>query len=157
MDDNKREAAIILGAALWDNKPSPALIERLNKALTLYRQQKVDILILSGGLGSKDQQSEAQAMQTYLLAHGVPKEKMILEDRSHNTKANLANTAKLLQQKSIDSLYLVTHDYHMTRALLYAKAANLTVTPAPTHSTVLFIPYHKLRECAALWKYHIFD
>ncbi|WP_037465174.1 YdcF family protein [Shimazuella kribbensis] len=157
IDNKHRDAGIILGAALWENKPSPALRERLNKGLELYRSGKVDRLILSGGLGNAEQQSEAQAMRTYLMKYGVPSDKMILEDQSHNTKENLRNTSAHLKEKPIHSLYLITHDYHMTRALLYAKQANLSVTPAPAHSSVLFIPYHKLRECAALWKLYLFD
>jgi uncharacterized SAM-binding protein YcdF (DUF218 family) len=157
IDSKHRDAGIVLGAALWDNKPSPALRERLNKALDLYRSGKIDQLILSGGLGNAEQQSEAQAMRTYLMKRGVPSDKMILEDQSHNTKENLRNTYVLLKGKPIESLYLITHDYHMFRAMIYAKQAHLTVTPAPTHSSVLFIPYHKLRECAALWKLYLFD
>jgi uncharacterized SAM-binding protein YcdF (DUF218 family) len=152
-----KDAAIVLGAALWHNKPSPALRERLNTALQLYKDKKIDLFVLSGGLGNDEQQSEAQAMKTYLLRRGVPEDKMILEGKSSNTKENLAFTAVLLKDKPIDSIYLVTHDYHMTRALLYAKKANITVSPAPAHSTVLFEPYHKLRECAALWKLYLFD
>jgi uncharacterized SAM-binding protein YcdF (DUF218 family) len=157
-NNKHRKAAIVLGAALWHNQPSPALRERLNKALQLYKNSKVDQLILSGGLGSDEQQTEANAMKTYLLRYGVPESKMIVEDRSSNTKENLANTKHILKQyPSIDSLYLVTHDYHMTRALIYAKQVGLSVSPAPAHSTVLFVPYHKLRECAALWKLYLFD
>lgn len=157
MDNKQRDAAIVLGASLWHNKPSPALRERLNTALHLYRSGKISYIILAGGLGDEEQQSEAQAMQTYLLEQGVPAEKMILEDKSRNTKENLRNTKSLLNNKPIHSFYLVTHDYHMYRALLYAQQADLGVSPAPTHSTVLFVPYHKLRECAALWKLYLFN
>lgn len=156
-DSKQRDAAIVLGASLWHNKPSPALRERLNTALQLYRSGKVNYIILAGGLGNDEQQSEAQAMKTYLLGHGVPAEKMILEDKSRNTKENLRNTKTLLNKKPIHSLYLVTHDYHLYRALIYAQQADLDVSPAPAHSTVLFGPYHKLRECAALWKLYLFN
>jgi uncharacterized SAM-binding protein YcdF (DUF218 family) len=155
-DNKQRDAAIVLGASLWHNEPSPALRERLNRALQLYRTGKIKYIILAGGLGDDEQQSEAQAMKTYLLGHGVPAEKMILEDKSRNTKENLSNTKFLLNNKPIHSLYLVTHDYHMYRALIYAQQADLRVAPAPAHSTVLFEPYHKLRECAALWKLYLF-
>ncbi|MCH5583408.1 YdcF family protein [Shimazuella sp. AN120528] len=155
-DNKKRDAAIVLGASLWHNKPSPALRERLNTALKLYRTGKIDYFILSGGLGDDEQQSEANAMRTYLLEHHVPIDKMILEDKSHNTKENLQNTKAILMGIPIHSLYLVTHDYHMYRALIYARQADLEVSPAPAHSTVLFGPYHKLRECIALWKLYLF-
>jgi uncharacterized SAM-binding protein YcdF (DUF218 family) len=156
-DKKQRDAAIVLGAALWHNNPSPALRERLNTALALYRDGKINYFILAGGLGNDEQQSEAQAMKTYLLKHQVPADKMILEDKSRNTKENLQNTKSLLKNKSIHSFYLGTHDYHMYRALIYTKQAGIIVSPAPAHSTVLFVPYHKLRECAALWKLYLFN
>jgi uncharacterized SAM-binding protein YcdF (DUF218 family) len=157
-DGQRREAAIVLGAALWENNPSPTLRERLDIALQLYRSGKIDIIILSGGLGKWGvKRTEAEAMKEYLHQHNVPAEKMILEKNSHNTKENLQNTAKLLRSTSISNLYLVTHDYHMTRALMYAKQAGLTVSPAPAHTTELFLPYHKLRECIALVKLYLFD
>jgi uncharacterized SAM-binding protein YcdF (DUF218 family) len=157
-DQKKRDAAIILGAALWDNKPSPALIERLEMAYTLYANHKVEYLILSGGLGDGGNRiSEAEAMKRYLMAKGVPQDRLILEDKSHNTKENLQNTAVLLKKHSFHSLYLVTHDYHMARAMAYAKKAGLEVSPAPVHTRVLFTPYHKTRECFALIKMVLID
>jgi vancomycin permeability regulator SanA len=69
-DGQHRQAAIILGAALWDGKPSPALTERLNMGLHLYKEHKVDHLILSGGLEKWNGISEAEAMKRYLTTHG---------------------------------------------------------------------------------------
>lgn len=157
-DKQRRDAAIVLGASLWHNQPSPALRERLNTALQLYRTGKIDMFILSGGLGKDGvDRTEAEAMKEYLMRFHIPPNKMILEGKSHNTRENLQNTANLLKHTPIKSLYVVTNDFHMTRAMLYAKQANLKVAPAPAHSTVLFGPYHKLRECFALIKLYLFD
>jgi uncharacterized SAM-binding protein YcdF (DUF218 family) len=157
-DGRQRYAAIVLGAFLSNNNPSPALQDRLNTALQLYRTGKIDKFILSGGLGKPGvNRTEAEAMKEYLERYNIPAEKMILEGNSHNTKENLQNTASLLDNTSKKNLYLVTNDFHMKRALLYAKLAGLTVSPAPAHSTALFLPYHKLRECVALIKLYLFD
>lgn len=157
-DGKHRDAAIVLGAALWNNKPSPALRERLNTALQLYRTGRIDMFILSGGLGKWGvDRTEAEAMKIYLKQHGVSPTKMLLEGKSRNTKENLLYTAEILHGKSIKSLYLVTDDFHMTRALLYAKQARLIVSPAPTHSKALFSPYYKIRECVALIKLYLLN
>ncbi|TCS95952.1 YdcF family protein [Hazenella coriacea] len=153
-DSKHHQAAIVLGAALWDDEPSPALKERLNTALVLYQNQTVDILILSGGLGN-DGITEAEGMKNYLVSKGVSEEDLILETGSHNTQENLAHSAKLLEAQQIHDVVLVTHDYHMYRALEYAHRAGISATPAPTHSTVLFMPYHKARECLAILKLKI--
>lgn len=147
------KTAIVLGAALWENEPSPALKERLLRAKELIDEGKVERLILSGGLGSRDQLTEAEAMRRFLVSKGVPNERILLETESHNTFANIQNSAKLLDGSN--EVILVTHDYHMYRALQIAKELQLTAVPYPAHSQVLFGPYHKLRETLAIMKYYI--
>ncbi|GGE09145.1 hypothetical protein GCM10011571_08110 [Marinithermofilum abyssi] len=148
----KRQAAIILGAALNGTEPSPALLERLDHAEQLYREGWVTRLILSGGSPNR-QDSEASVMKKSLIQRGIPEEALLLEDQSTNTAENLLLTRKVMEQHDITDAYLVTHDYHMFRALGYAKRAGLDLAPAPFHSRTLWMPYHKARECLALIKY----
>lgn len=155
-DQKHRQAGIVLGAALWDNEPSPALKERLNLALQLLKQHKIDYLILSGGKG-KAKISEAEAMAQYLINRGISKERIILEAKSSNTKENMLYSAKLIQQYGFQEVYIITHDYHMFRALAYARKAKIQAAPAPVHSTVLWPPFHKTRECLAMIKQYLFD
>jgi len=155
-DQKHRQAGIVLGAALWDNQPSPALVERLDTAIHLVEKKKVDYLILSGGKGEAEI-SEAEAMAQYLIKRGVPKTKIILEPNSTNTYQNLQNSSKLIQKYGFKEVYLITHDYHMHRALIYAKKANIQAAPAPVHSTVLWLPFHKSRECLAIIKQYVVD
>lgn len=150
-DSQQHQVAIVLGAALWNDEPSPALKERLQTAQELYQNKVVEKIILSGGLGN-DEITEAEGMKNYLVAQGVAEEDLILETTSHNTRENLANTSKLLEQHQFNEVILVTHDYHMYRALEYAKQAGISATPAPVHSTVLFMPFHKARESLAILK-----
>ncbi len=147
------KTAIVLGAALWDNEPSPALKERLLTAKKLMDEGKVDRLILSGGLGSRDRLTEAEAMRRFLVDQGVPNEHLILETESHNTLENIQNSVKFLNGSK--EVIVVTHDYHMYRALQITKQLQLTAVPYPTHSHVLFGPFHKLRETLAIMKYYI--
>jgi uncharacterized SAM-binding protein YcdF (DUF218 family) len=149
------QVAIVLGAALWDGQPSPALKERCNLALRLYQKGQVDYLLLSGGLG-KGSLTEAEGMKNYLTARGVPADHLLLEDRSSNTLENLKYSAAILKQTQFTKITIVTHDYHMYRALNYAKWAGIHADPSPVHSKVLFVPYHKARECLALIKQMVF-
>ncbi|TCP67290.1 YdcF family protein [Baia soyae] len=146
------DAGVVLGAALWNGKPSPALVERLEMAVKLYDDKKVEYLIVSGGL-EKEGVTEALAMKEYLVQKKVPQERILLEDQSSNTQQNLENTKKLLAGTQIDHIVIITHDYHMTRALQYAEQTGLKDSLiAPVHSEVLFLPYHKTRESLALIK-----
>ncbi|SFX17963.1 protein SanA, affects membrane permeability for vancomycin [Thermoactinomyces sp. DSM 45891] len=146
------DAGVVLGAALWNGKPSPALVERLEVAAKLYRDKKVEYVIVSGGL-EEEGVTEALAMKEYLVQKKVPQDRILLEDQSSNTQQNLENTMKLLTNTQIDNIVIITHDYHMTRALQYAKQTGLKDSLiAPVHSKVLFMPYHKARESLALIK-----
>jgi uncharacterized SAM-binding protein YcdF (DUF218 family) len=156
-DGQHREAAIILGAAVWGEEPSPALKERLNKGAELYQKGWVKYLILSGGKGTLKRKSEAIAMKEYLIKQGIPEDRLILEDQSTNTKENLQYVKKLLEKYQFGEVYLVTHDYHMYRGLLYAEKAGIDAVPAPAHSQVLWYPYHKSRESLALLKLQLLD
>lgn len=156
MPTQNKQAALVLGAALWDDRPSPALKERLDMAMKLYKQKKVRYLVLSGGPEGSGI-TEAQVMKAYLISHGVPATSLILEDRSRNTEENLRFAKPILNQHHLGEVYLVTHDYHQYRALRYAARVGIQAVPAPVHSQVLWVPYHKARECLALVKLALFS
>jgi uncharacterized SAM-binding protein YcdF (DUF218 family) len=156
MPADQKQAALVLGAALWDDRPSPALRERLEMAVKLYKKKKVQYLVLSGGPEGNGV-TEAQVMKDYLISRGVPATSLILEDRSRNTEENLCFSKRILDDHHWDDVYLVTHDYHQYRALQYAARAGVRAVPVPVHSQVLWIPYHKARECLALVKLTLFS
>lgn len=153
MPKTSNKTAIVLGAALWNDQPSPALLERLWAAVELWNQGKVEKLILTGGLGSGDQQTEAEAMKKFLLSNGIPEEALILEEKATNTYENLLFSSQLIPDEK--KVIILTHDYHMQRALLISKQIGLAPVPYPVHSSSLFIPYHKVRECFALIEYYV--
>ena len=85
------DAAIVLGAAVFDNRPSPVLRERINHAVALYEQGVVDKLVFTGGLGSDDTLTEAEVAGIYAQQQGVPATAILLETTSTNTYENLVN------------------------------------------------------------------
>lgn len=111
------DAGIVLGAALWNDKPSPALKERLDYAFELYEQGKVEKLILTGGLdGNGSKLTEAEGMRDYLLALGVPKDKLLLELKARSTYENLLYSKPIAEAYDLDSFLIITHDYHASRS-----------------------------------------
>ena len=48
------DAAIVLGAAVWGNKPSPVYRERINEAITRYQNKQVRYLVFTGGTPGAD-------------------------------------------------------------------------------------------------------
>src|SRR3984893_19356634 len=70
--------ALVLGAEVHANgDPSPALVNRLDTSIHLFRAGNVKSLLMSGGNGS----IETKAMRRYALAAGVPDDASQLEER----------------------------------------------------------------------------
>lgn len=80
---------IVLGAQVRGTRPSYNLCRRLDVAYTYLKENPDTQVILSGGKGSGEEISEAQAMAEYLEEKGIGRERMILEDQSRNTDENL--------------------------------------------------------------------
>ena len=81
---------IIHGAGLDGPRPTPLLAGRIDKALELWKKQhQRGKFVVSGGQGSDEVVSEAQAMRNYLLEKGVPGDAILMEDKSTTTWENL--------------------------------------------------------------------
>ena len=122
-----RDYVLILGCGLRaDGSLTPLLKGRVDRALEFARAQEqaggsFPVLVPSGGQGSDEVRAEAAAMTEYLLACGVPRERILTEDRSLNTDGNFRCSMELIlgQQTAGDErpkLGFSTTDYHVFRA-----------------------------------------
>lgn len=109
------DVALVLGG--------PKMIpDRINKALEYYQKGIAKKILVSGSFGflSISIPSEASKMCHYLLNHGVLKEDILVEKKSHNTWENMKFSLELLKSKydlNEISLALITSDYHLKRSL----------------------------------------
>ena len=55
----RADTAIILGAAVYGDEPSPVYRERINHGITLYHEGYVDRLIVTGGSPDDSEKTEA--------------------------------------------------------------------------------------------------
>ncbi len=122
--------------------------ERVLYAAHLYQQGKADYLLLSGGtLGwSERDGSPAQEMALLLESLGVPAQALWLEPFSRNTYENAQNSAKILKEKGIDKILLVTSAWHMPRAVRLFEAQGLQVVPVPVDYEVTQQGWERLWE-----------
>lgn len=154
----KSDAAIVLGAALWSDKPSPGLQERLDYAYDLYKQGTVKFMILSGGLDHNGSTlTEAEGMRKYLAGKGVPGSAMVLENDARSTYENLLFSKPLAAKMGWTKLLLVTHDFHAPRS---EDIAGYLDYPAGTvavgrKSKVLNITSNYGREVLAFTKWKV--
>lgn len=114
------DALIVLGYRCDHDQIHPLLKERLDTVLALMEQYEYRRIIVSGGaVASK--LTEAEIMKRYLMDHGVPEEKIILEDRSRNTVHNAVNSFLLMQEHGLTSCLLVSNSFHIRRMQFIMK------------------------------------
>jgi uncharacterized SAM-binding protein YcdF (DUF218 family) len=106
-------------------------LERLRYAARLQRRTGLPILVTGGRLSSKDDRPLA-ALMAAALAEDFGVEPRWIEDRSRNTAENARFSAELLRRDGIETVVVVTHAWHMRRALLAFQAAGMPARPAPT-------------------------
>lgn len=151
---------IVLGAGVNGSKPSLSLQERIQAAYAYLIAHPNTIAVLSGGQGSGEDITEAACMYGELTAMGIDGSRLLLEEKSSSTMENLAFTMELLQAQSGSRparMGIVSSEYHLFRAGLFAKALGVESVgiPAKTTWVSLRLNYY-LREVAAVWKYLVF-
>lgn len=130
------ECALVFGAAVYGNLPGPAIVRRVSTAAALYRNKQIQTLILSGGRGEGNRQSESQVMKTEALRQGVDADDIVIEDQSHSTWENLLYSKNLTSQCS--SVVGISDGYHLARIELIAERqgwGELQTIPADEHPT----------------------
>ena len=134
------EAIVVLGgatkSAIWP-RPTVDLSEagdRVIYAAQLYFQKKAPIIILSAGRidwrGSGS--PESADMATILTSIGVPSEVIIQEPDSLNTYQNAVNVRKILAERQIKKVLLITSAMHTPRALKIFQRQGIDVILTPT-------------------------
>lgn len=151
---------LVLGAGLRGETPSLTLVQRLEAAEKLAKENTNCILILSGGQGPGESVTEAYAMKKFLMSRGVSEDRLLIEDKSTNTKENVNNSAALIASKDGNKsakVTIITNGFHIYRSMLLGKRAGLNCTAYSAETLVYLIPAYYMRESAALIKSFIFD
>jgi uncharacterized SAM-binding protein YcdF (DUF218 family) len=147
--------AMILGAAVWADGPSPTLRRRTLAAARLWHEGAVDAILCCGGLG-RHPPAEAEVMRDILLADGVPGGAILIEDRSTTTAENIALALPILRARGEGRVIVVTDWYHAPRARMTARRMGLIVTsrsPSLRGTRPLAQARLALREIPALMAY----
>lgn len=133
--DRPADAALVLGAAVLGNEPSPVLAERLRHARQLLETGQVRAIVVTGGRSPEDDLSEAEASRDWLVAEGVPADAIVLENASRTTIENLLLARPVLSQAGLQSVLIVSDPLHMRRAMLIAERMGLDAAPSPTQTS----------------------
>lgn len=105
-------------------------LERLRYGAELHRKTQLPILVTGGRVYGDETVSEAQLMARVLRNEfGVPVR--WLEVNSRTTAENAVLSAKVLEQQEVNSVLLVTHAWHMPRAVWAFERVGISVTAGP--------------------------
>lgn len=135
--DARADAAVVLGAAAWDKRPSPVFRERINHAITLYQDQRVDKIVFTGGTPKKGYMTEAEVGRRYAIKQGIPARNILFENTSRNTYENIRNIRPLLRPNGIRSVIIVSDPYHLARAQAIARDFDIRAQVSATPTTLL--------------------
>lgn len=102
-------------------------LERLRYGAHLARRTALPVLVTGGDPAGGV--PVARLMRAVLETEfGVPVR--WVEDRSHNTRENARYTARILKAAGVGRVFLVSHAWHLKRALPEFERAGLVVVPA---------------------------
>lgn len=145
------QTVLVMGAAQYDGRPSPAFQRRLDKAHDLYEQGCASRIIVTGGKRAGDRFTEGEAGVKYLASLGVPRNVLQSEKKSASSFENLELSRPLLESKS---LTIVTDDLHAYRTHYLATKLGYDAELA-----TVFNPYKRftyaMRELMMLMAYHL--
>ena len=127
------DAAVVLGAAAWDKRPSPVFRERINHAITLYQSHRVGKIIFDRRYAQKRIYDEAEVGRRYALKQGIPAHNILFENTSRNTYENLRNIVPIMHANGVGSIIVVSDPYHLARA--EEMAADLGLSDAQFSAT----------------------
>jgi len=163
-DLKQAQAIVVLGAGLsreaseyGGDTVGEASLVRLRYAAMLQRESGLPLLV-TGGNPDGGRLSEAEAMRQVLTSEfGVPVR--WVEGASNNTHENARLSAALLKADGISRVLLVTHAWHMPRALRSFTETGLAAFPAATSfqrestSMLDYLPsnYHAARYAIHEW------
>ena len=137
---------IVLGAQIKEKGPSVVLQYRLDTACSYLERNPDTICIVSGGQGPNEPCTEADGMHRYLLAKGIPAERILLEAKSRSTLENIQNSMKMLDPET-NRVGIVTNNFHLYRGCAIAGKAGIRhVSGIAAPSKVLFLPNNMFRE-----------
>ena len=117
----RADVGLVLGSKIsLDGTPSPRLRARLNRTIELFQSDYFPTIIASGGIGMEGF-DEALVMRDYLVSHGIPTERVMMDNAGITTFASARNTLRIVQKQKLKSVLVVSQYFHIPRARLALK------------------------------------
>jgi len=151
---------IILGGGLKNGQVTKTLQYRLDQGILFLKEHPDLEVIVTGGVGLRETISEGEAMKNYLVAKGIPEDKIIVESKATSTMENFKYTKQILNERTGRSDYkvlVVTSDFHMARSKVLASVNGFIPYGIPSKTETLVFPNSVIREYFAVFKSLVVD
>jgi uncharacterized SAM-binding protein YcdF (DUF218 family) len=152
------DAILILGAAEYNGRPSPVLRGRLDHALALWEKGMAPRMFTTGGMGGDPIFTEAEVGRDYLVAHGVPADRIVVENEGATTLHSLMAVAEIFRRMELSSCIVVSDGYHIYRVKQMLAARGISVYGSPRRSgspTGWALWWLYLKQAAGLWLWRV--
>ena len=151
------EYMVVLGAKVNPDGPSVSLWDRICGAYEYMEAHPEVIAVLSGGQGNDEPITEAECMYRELVNLGIDPKRLWKEENATSTWENLHFTLDLIEEKTGNrpqKLGVLSSEYHLFRASLFAKANDVEFVGIPARTSRLSqMINHFMREVAGVWHY----
>ncbi len=154
------DAIVVLGAAQFNGIPGGVFQARLEHAVQLYHEKLARYLVVTGGKLPADRTTEAATARAWAMAHGVPAEAILGEDRGRTTQESIEAVAAIFRQQGFTTGIFVSDKTHMLRVLRMAsdqgiQAFGSATLTSPTDSDTIRHQKALLHELAGLAAYYV--
>ena len=120
-DLNDIDCILVLGAGVYDGKPSPMLKDRLDTAVMLFNEGVSEKIIMSGD-HMNENHDEVNVMKTYAVEEGIDSSDVFMDHAGISTYDSIYRAKNIFKAKRI---VIVTQEYHLYRALYIAESLGL--------------------------------
>ncbi len=154
-----QRVAIVLGAGIYNDQPSPMLADRISAAVELYKLGRVKKLLMSGDNSSEDY-DEVTVMQRYAIKMGVPKKDITLDYAGFKTYQSCYRANAIF---GVTQAVVVTQNFHLPRAVYLCNQLGVDAVGLGTpdwesyqRDTIMRYTFREyISTIKALWQVHI--
>lgn len=142
-----QRVAIVFGAGIRGERPTPMLHDRVASAVDLYRAGVVQKLLMSGD-NRFDDYNEPRVMRNVAMQLGVPAEDIVLDHAGRSTYDTCYRAREIF---GVTRAALVTQRFHLDRALMICNALGVQAEGySADRRAYRTVWWNELREIPAL-------
>ncbi len=142
-----QRVAIVFGAGIRGERPTPMLYDRVASAVDLYRAGVVQKLLMSGD-NRFDDYNEPRVMRNVAMELGVPEQDIVLDYAGRSTYETCYRARDIF---GVTRATLVTQRFHLDRALMICNALGVRAEGySADRRAYRTVWWNELREVPAL-------